>query len=125
MCVVFSGSATGHVPLPVPDRNRRPADRCPDGGHAGGRSWVQGNGGQDLEQSPNASARQVGHVEDKQWIAVNDIAGSPYQDHVYAMWSVFNSSTTKIPIAVSHDRGQTFSKAVAVTAASPTRPQHT
>src|SRR5262245_4255746 len=45
---------------------------------------------------PNSSARQVGHVEDKQWIAVNDIVGSPNQDHVYAMWSVFNSSTTKI-----------------------------
>ena len=44
------------------------------------RHWVKGNGGQDLEQSPNASARQAGHVEDKQWIAVNDIAGSPDQD---------------------------------------------
>ncbi len=77
-----------------------------------GRHWVKGNGGQDLEQSPNASAKQAGHVEDKQWIAVNDIAGSPNRDHVYAMWSVFNSSTTKIRIAVSRDRGQTFSKAV-------------
>ena len=44
-----------------------------------GQHWVKGNGGQDLEQSPNASARQAGHVEDKQWIAVNDIAGSPNQ----------------------------------------------
>jgi hypothetical protein len=85
-----------------------------------GRTWVKGNGGQDLEQSPNASARQAGHVEDKQWIAVNDIPGSPNQDHVYAMWSVFNSSTTKIRIAVSRDRGQTFSKAVTVTAPSQT-----
>jgi hypothetical protein len=70
-----------------------------------GQHWVKGNGGQDLEQSPNASARQAGHVEDKQWIAVNDIAGSPGQDHVYAMWPVFNNSTTKIRIAVSRDRG--------------------
>src|SRR5262249_21867986 len=76
--------------------------------------------GQDLEQSPNASARQAGHVEDKQWIAVNDIAGSPNHDHVYAMWSVFNSSTTKIRIAVSRDRGKTFSKAVTITAPSQT-----
>jgi hypothetical protein len=90
-----------------------------------GQHWVKGNGGQDLEQSPNASARQAGHVEDKQWIAVNAIAGSKYQDHVYAMWSVFNSSTTKIRIAVSRDRGQTFSKAVTVTAPSQTGPSNT
>jgi len=90
-----------------------------------GRHWVKGNGGQDLEQSPNASARQAGHVEDKQWIAVNDIAGSRNQDHVYAMWSVFNSSTTKIRIAVSRDRGQTFSKAVTITAPNQTGPSNT
>jgi hypothetical protein len=90
-----------------------------------GQHWVKGNGGQDLEQSPNASARQAGHVEDKQWIAVNDIAGSPYQDHVYAMWSVFEKATTKIRIAVSRDRGQTFSKAVTITAPSQTGPSNT
>jgi hypothetical protein len=85
-----------------------------------GQHWIKGNGGQDLEQSPNASARQAGHVEDKQWIAVNDIVGSPYQDHVYGMWSLFESGTTKIRIAVSRDRGQTFSKAVTITAPSQT-----
>src|SRR5215471_17588068 len=85
-----------------------------------GQHWVKGNGGQDLEQSPNSSAKQAGHVEDKQWIAVNDITGSPYQDHVYAMWSLFESGTTKIRIAVSRDRGQTFSKAVTITAPSQT-----
>jgi hypothetical protein len=90
-----------------------------------GRHWVKGNGGQDLEQSPNASAKQAGHVEDKQWVAVDDVVGSPFQDHVYAMWSVFNSSTTKIRIAVSRDRGQTFSKAVTVTAPSQTGPSNT
>jgi hypothetical protein len=90
-----------------------------------GQHWVKGNGGQDLEQSPNASAKQAGHVEDKQWVAVNDIAGSPFQDHVYAMWSVFNSSTTKIRIAVSRDRGLTFSKAVTITAPNQTGPSNT
>jgi hypothetical protein len=90
-----------------------------------GQHWVKGNGGQDLEQSPNASARQAGHVEDKQWIAVNDIAGNKYQDHVYAMWSVFEKATTKIRIAVSRDRGQTFSKAVTITAPSQTGPSNT
>jgi hypothetical protein len=90
-----------------------------------GQHWVKGNGGQDLEQSPNSSAKQAGHVEDKEWIAVNDVAGSPNQDHVYAMWSVFESSTTKIRIAVSRDRGQTFSQAVTITAPSQTGPSNT
>jgi hypothetical protein len=90
-----------------------------------GQHWVKGNGGHDLEQSPNASARQAGHVEDKEWVAVNNIIGNPNQDHVYAMWSVFNSSTTKIRIAVSRDRGQTFSKAVTITAPSQTGPSNT
>jgi hypothetical protein len=90
-----------------------------------GQQWVKGNGGRDLEQSPNASAKQLGHVEDKQWIAVNTVAGSPYRDHVYAMWTVFNSSTTKIRLAVSRDRGQTFSKARTITAPSQTGPSNT
>jgi hypothetical protein len=90
-----------------------------------GLSWVKGNGGRDLEQSPNASAKQVGHVEDKQWIAVNSIPGNRYQDHVYAMWSVFNGGTSKIRIAVSRDRGQTFGKAVTMTAPSQTGPSNT
>jgi hypothetical protein len=90
-----------------------------------GRQWVKGNGGNDLEQSPNASAKQLGHVEDKQWVAVNAIPGNKYQDHVYAMWSVFNKDTTKIRIAVSRDRGQTFSKAVTMTAPSQTGPSNT
>jgi hypothetical protein len=90
-----------------------------------GRTWVKGNGGQDLEQSPNASAKQLGHVEDKQWVAVNAIPGNKNQDHVYAMWSVFNKDTTKIRFAVSRDRGQTFSKAVTMTAPSQTGPSNT
>jgi hypothetical protein len=48
-------------------------------------------------------------------VAVNHIPGSRYQDHVYAAWAVYNGSTTKIRVAVSRDRGQTFSKAVTIT----------
>ena len=49
-------------------------------------TWVSTgsrNGGQDLEQSPNASAKQAGHVEDKQWTADG---GGPvyYQQQVLA-----------------------------------------
>lgn len=76
-----------------------------------GRTWVKGNGGKELEQSPNASSKQVGHVEDKQWVAVNAIPGSPFQDHVYAAWAVFNGQATKVRMAVSRDRGQSFDKA--------------
>jgi hypothetical protein len=83
-----------------------------------GQHWVKGNGGKDLEQSPNSSARQAGHVEDKQWIAVNDIPGNRYQDHVYVTWDVINAKTTKIRVAVSRDRGQSFSKAITLTSPS-------
>jgi hypothetical protein len=75
-----------------------------------GAHWVTGNGGQPLEQSPNASAKQFGHVEDKQFIAVNHIVGNRFQDHVYAVWSVFNGQSVDLRIAVSRDRGQTFSR---------------
>jgi hypothetical protein len=83
-----------------------------------GRNWVKGNGGQPLEPSNNASAKQAGHVEDKQWIAVNHIVGNKFQDHVYAAWAVFNGSSNgqgvKVRMAVSRDRGATFAKAVTI-----------
>ncbi len=86
-------------------------------------SWVKGNGGQTLEMSPNASSFQVGHVEDKQWIAVDHFlnknlpSDKPFQDHVYAMWSVFNGccNQSQIRVAVSRDRGMHFSPAVRIT----------
>jgi hypothetical protein len=87
-----------------------------------GAHWVKGNGGKALEPPNNASALQLGHVEDKQWIAVNHIAGSPYQDHVYAAWAVFNGQTIKVRLAVSRDRGQTFAKAVTISAPSDVGP---
>jgi hypothetical protein len=83
-----------------------------------GRNWVKGNGGKPLEPPNNASAKQAGHVEDKQWIAVNHIVGNRFQDHVYAAWAVFNGSSSgqgvKVRMAVSRDRGQTFAKAVTI-----------
>jgi hypothetical protein len=84
-----------------------------------GKTWVKGNGGQPLEQTNNASAKQAGHVEDKQWVAVNHIVGNSFQDHVYAAWAVFNGSSNgqgvKVKMAVSRDRGQTFDPAVTIT----------
>jgi len=87
-----------------------------------GRHWVKGNGGVPLEPPNNASARQFGHVEDKQWIAVNHIPGNRFQDHVYSTWDVINGSTTKIRVAVSRDRGQSFAKAITLTSPSQSGP---
>jgi len=75
-----------------------------------GVHWVTANGGEPLEQSPNSTSKQLGHVEDKQFIAVNHIPGNRYQDHIYAVWSVFNGSSVDLRIAVSRDRGATFSR---------------
>jgi hypothetical protein len=41
------------------------------------------------------------------------------------MWSIFEDNNTKIELAVSRDRGLTFSKAVTVTAPSQTGPSNT
>ena len=77
-----------------------------------GRHWVTGNGGDFLEQSPNQTSLTLGHVEDKQWVAVDHFPMSAYHDHVYAMWTVFNGSNGngKLRVAVSRDRGATYSK---------------
>jgi len=87
-----------------------------------GRHWVTGNRGRPLEHAPNWSSVSLGFVEDKQWVAVNHIPGNRYQDHVYAAWAVYNGGTTKIRVAVSRDRGQTFSKAVTITKPNQTGP---
>ncbi|HEV8570984.1 MAG TPA: sialidase family protein [Actinoplanes sp.] len=87
-----------------------------------GRHWVKGNGGVALEPPNNASALQLGHVEDKQWVAVNHIVGNRFQDHVYAAWAVFNGQSIKVRMAVSRDRGQTFDKAITISTPSGVGP---
>jgi hypothetical protein len=86
-----------------------------------GKTWTTANGGQALEQVPNASSTQLGHVEDKQWIAVNHYPGNRFQDHVYATWDIIDGnvgSTVKLRMAVSRDRGLTFSPARTIVSAS-------
>jgi hypothetical protein len=92
-----------------------------------GRHWVKGNGGEALDSTNNQNSLTFGHVEDKQWIAVNHIPGNVNQDHVYAMWTTFNGANGngKIMVAVSRDRGATFSKAVQLTTPSATTPGNT
>jgi hypothetical protein len=87
-----------------------------------GRTWVKGNGGEPLEHAPNWTAKSLGFVEDKQWVAVNHNPTGPYQDHVYAAWAIYNGQNTKIRVAVSRDRGQTFSDAVTISVPSQTGP---
>jgi hypothetical protein len=90
-----------------------------------GRTWTVANGGDYVEYLSNESSFSFGAFEDKQWIAVNHIPGNRFQDHVYAMWSVFNGQTAKIKVAVSRDRGQTFSAPKTLTAPQQTGPSTT
>jgi hypothetical protein len=92
-----------------------------------GRHWVKANGGKALENTNNQNSITLGHVEDKQWIAVNHVAGNVNQDHVYAMWTTFNGSNGngKLRIAVSRDRGATFAKATTLDTPNYTTPATT
>jgi hypothetical protein len=80
-----------------------------------GRSWTVGNGGEYLSHLPNSSSLAFGDVVDKQWVAVNRSAVSPYRDHVYAMWALFNGDSTQVDMATSVDRGKTFGPTVRIT----------
>ena len=74
-----------------------------------GATWHIGNQGSALEQVPNESSFSF-NFEDKQFIAVNHIPKTPYQDHVYAVWDTGNSAgnTVYLREATSTDRGKTF-----------------
>ena len=85
-----------------------------------GRHWVKGNGGEPLEQFSNSTAKTLGRVEDKQWVAVNHIPGNRFQDHVYAAWAIYNGQNTKIRVAVSRDRGLSFAPAETISVPSET-----
>jgi hypothetical protein len=92
-----------------------------------GLNWTKANGGQALDSTNNQNSITFGHVEDKQWIAVNHTPFNIYQDHVYAMWTTFNGANGngKIMVSVSRDRGDTFSKAVSLSTPSATTPGNT
>jgi hypothetical protein len=87
-----------------------------------GKTWTVGNGGKYLDFLPNSSSFAFGDVVDKQWIAVNKSAVSPFRDHVYGMWSTFNGDSVKIRFAKSVDRGLTFTPAKTISEPSQTGP---
>src|SRR3954468_12510927 len=92
-----------------------------------GLHWTKGNEGRDLEPNNKQTSLPLGHVEDKQWVAVNHFPGTRFQDHVYAMWTTFNGAAGngKIRLAVSRDRGQTFAKPVTISVPGTTTPAAT
>jgi hypothetical protein len=90
-----------------------------------GHTWTVANGGKYIESLNNESSFSFGAFEDKQWVAVNDVPLSPYRDHVYAMWSIFNGNTVKLMESVSRDRGQTFSAPMQISVPSQTGPATT
>jgi hypothetical protein len=91
-----------------------------------GRHWTAGNHGEYLSLLPNSSSFSFGDVVDKQWVAVNKVGASPYRDHVYAMWAVFNGvNTVQVFFSKSVDRGLTFSPAKRITPPSQVGPANT
>jgi hypothetical protein len=55
---------------------------------------------------------------DKNWIAVDTFAGSPYRGRVYAAWDQGNNIGQPILLRFSDDRGQTWSSLVTVSSAT-------
>jgi hypothetical protein len=91
-----------------------------------GRHWTVGNHAEYLSLLPNSTSLSLGDVVDKQWVAVNRAAASPYRDHVYAMWAVFNGvNGVEVWFSRSVDRGVTFSKATRITMPSEVGPSNT
>ena len=89
-----------------------------------GRHWVKGNGGQP-SSSPTMPRRAcLGHVEDKQWVAVNHFPGNRFQDHVYAAWATFNGAADQDPAGgLRATAGRPSRKAITITR-PPDRPGH-
>jgi hypothetical protein len=92
-----------------------------------GRNWTQSRGADKfgyLEFLNNQTSLSVGGFEDKQWIAVNHSPGTGFQDHAYAMWSIFNGQSIKLRLAVSRDRGVTYSRATTISAPQESGPEN-
>src|SRR5438067_2783890 len=51
-----------------------------------GKTWTTANGGNYLEFLNSQTSKAAGGFQDKQWVAVNHVPGSPNIDHVYAAW---------------------------------------
>lgn len=77
----------------------------------GGRTWQKGNGGAALQPGPDLSTQSLNYL-DKPWVAVNQIPGHVWANHVYGVWVQFNDDAgtpPEIRFAASRDRGETWS----------------
>jgi hypothetical protein len=92
-----------------------------------GQTWHRSKGADKfgyIEFLNNQTSLAVGGFEDKQWVAVNHSPLTTYQDHAYAMWAIFNGQGIKLRLAVSRDRGLTYSMPVTITSPSDTGPSN-
>jgi hypothetical protein len=92
-----------------------------------GKTWHRSQGWDKygyIEFLNNQTSLAVGGFEDKQWVAANPVATSPYRDHVYAMWAIFDGQGIKLREAVSRDRGLTYSRPKTITSPSDTGPSN-
>jgi len=92
-----------------------------------GQTWHRSQGWDKfgyIEFLNNQTSLSLGGFEDKQWVAANSVVTSPYRDHVYAMWAIFNGQGIKLREAVSRDRGLTYSRPVTITSPSDTGPSN-
>jgi hypothetical protein len=92
-----------------------------------GQTWHRSHGADKfgyIEFLNNQTSLASGGFEDKQWVAVNHSPLTMYQDHVYAMWAVFNGQGIKLRESVSRDRGLTYSMPVTITSPSDTGPSN-
>jgi hypothetical protein len=92
-----------------------------------GRTWKHSAGSDKfgyLEWLNNQTSLSLGGFEDKQWVAVNHFPVTKYRDHVYAMWAIFNGQGIKLRLAVSRDRGLTYSLPKTITAPNETGPSN-
>jgi hypothetical protein len=58
----------------------------------------------------------AGNAHDKEWIAIDDTPGSPFQDNIYIVWVDLTGAST-IRVATSTDQGATWSLAAALSGA--------
>ncbi len=91
-----------------------------------GRTWRTGNGGAPIQAGPDLSTQSQNYV-DKPWVAVNQIAGHRWSNHVYGVWVQFNDDADRPPeirFAVSRDRGATWSAPQSIPTAVPLGPSN-
>jgi hypothetical protein len=92
-----------------------------------GQTWHRSQGWDKfgyIEFLNNQTSLALGGFEDKQWVAANQVATSPYRDHVYAMWAIFDGQGIKLRESVSRDRGLTYSRPVTISSPSDTGPSN-